>query len=96
MKNNSRLFIFIFFFCLFLSPLNAQEQLLFPDPEVTISMDFQDASLRDILKIFSIQSGLNFIASEAVQDRKITLYLDKVPAKETMKSYLRLITCLTN
>ena len=89
MKNNSRLFIFIFFFCLFLSPLNAQEQLLFPDPEVTISMDFQDASLRDILKIFSIQSGLNFIASEAVQDRKITLYLDKVPAKETMNKLFK-------
>jgi len=47
-------------------------------------MDLQDASLKDILKIFSMQSGLNFIASEAVQDRKITLYLDKVPLQEAM------------
>ncbi|MDD4980857.1 MAG: secretin N-terminal domain-containing protein [Candidatus Omnitrophica bacterium] len=51
---------------------------------VTISMDFQDASLKDILKILSIQSGLNFIASEAVQDRKITLFLDKVPLEGVM------------
>ncbi len=47
-------------------------------------MDFQDANLKDVIKVFSIQSGLNFIASEAVQDRKITLFLDKVPIKEAM------------
>jgi type II secretory pathway component GspD/PulD (secretin) len=47
-------------------------------------MDFQDANLKDVVKIFSIQSGLNFIASEAVQDRKMTLFLDKVPIKEVM------------
>jgi len=84
MKNNLRLFVFIFFFCLFLPRLNAEQESLFLGSETTISMDFQDANLKDILKIFSIQSGLNFIASEAVQDRKITLYLDKVPIKESM------------
>ncbi|MCX5711534.1 MAG: hypothetical protein NTY47_00460, partial [Candidatus Omnitrophica bacterium] len=30
------------------------------------------------------QTGLNFIASEGVQDRKVTLYLDKVPLKDAM------------
>ena len=84
MKNNLKLFIFILSFCLFLPRLNAEQDMLYLDPELTISMDFKDASLKDILKIFSIQSGLNFIASEAVQDRTITLYLDKVPIKETM------------
>lgn len=54
-------------------------ELLLAEPPVTISLDFKDASLKDILKVLSIQSGLNFIASQAVQDRKITLYLDKVP-----------------
>lgn len=53
-------------------------------PDQTISMDLQEANLRDILKIFSIQSGLNFIASEAVENKKITLYLDKVPIKLAM------------
>ncbi len=84
MKRNFSLFIFIL--CFFAFPLfsRAGEDLPFLDPDATISMDFQDASLKDVLKIFSIQSGLNFISSETVQDRKMTLYLDKVPLKETM------------
>jgi type II secretory pathway component GspD/PulD (secretin) len=53
-------------------------------PDQTISMDLQDANLRDVLKIFSMQSGLNFIASEAVENKKVTLYLDKVPVKLAM------------
>jgi type II secretory pathway component GspD/PulD (secretin) len=53
-------------------------------PDQTISMDLQDANLRDVLKIFSIQSGLNFIASDAVENKKVTLYLDKVPIKLAM------------
>lgn len=52
--------------------------------DATVSMDFQDISLKDLLKIFSIQSGLNFIASEVVQNRQVTLYLDRVPVKEAM------------
>lgn len=79
-------FTFIFLLSLFCYPLklDAFEEIVFPNPEATISMDFQDANLKDILKIFSIQSGLNFVASEAVQDRKITLYLDKVLIKNAM------------
>jgi len=78
--------VFIFFFILCLLPLKlpAADQSSFGDSKITISMDFQDANLKDVVKIFSIQSGLNFIASEAVQDRKITLFLDKVPIKEAM------------
>jgi type IV pilus assembly protein PilQ len=53
-------------------------------PDQTISMDLQDANLRDVLKIFSIQSGLNFMASEAVENKKVTLYLDRVPIKVAM------------
>jgi type IV pilus assembly protein PilQ len=49
-----------------------------------ISMDFRDASLKDILKIFSEQSGLNFIASQSVQDRTVTLYLDQVPLQDAL------------
>ncbi|MCX5710321.1 MAG: hypothetical protein NT088_06360 [Candidatus Omnitrophica bacterium] len=52
--------------------------------EPVISLDFQDAGLKDVLKLFSIQSGLNFIASEGVQDRKLTLYLDSVPLSQAM------------
>ncbi|MGE5308065.1 MAG: type II secretion system protein GspD [Deltaproteobacteria bacterium] len=55
-----------------------------PMADKALSMDLQNASLRDVLKIFSIQSGLNFIAAQNVEDRKITLYLDKVPIREGM------------
>jgi len=84
MRSNLRFIIFIFIFYLLPLRLNAIEKLPLSEPNITISMDLQDASLKNILKMFSIQSGLNFIASEAVQERKVTLYLDKVPIKEAM------------
>ncbi len=87
MKINFRSFVFIFaLFNLVLSPkLNASETPPLSAGNIpTISMDMQDASLKDVLKLLSIQSGLNFIASEALQDRKITLYMDKVPLNEAM------------
>ena len=73
-------FIFILSLCLFFPKVYAagEAPLLLEEQEKTISMDFQDARLKDILKIFSIQSGLNFVASEEVQDRTITLYFDKI------------------
>lgn len=77
-------FIFIASLCLLPFQISAQEESIVSDAQRTISMDFQDASLKDVLKLFSIQSGMNFIASEAVQDRKLTLYLDKVSVKEAM------------
>ncbi|MFH1413842.1 MAG: secretin N-terminal domain-containing protein [Candidatus Omnitrophota bacterium] len=77
-------FIFIFLFCLFLPRLSADLTMPFPDLGPEISMDFKDADLKDILKVLSIQSGLNFIASEVVQDRTVTLYLDMVPLNMAM------------
>jgi type IV pilus assembly protein PilQ len=75
----------VFLFCLMIFANLAYAQYSTSSGEdVEISMDFQDANLKDILKVFSIQSGLNFIASEAMQDRKITLYLDKVPLRYAM------------
>jgi len=86
MRNNFKLCVFIslFFLVIFLPKLNAQQELPFSNPEATISMDLQDADLKDILKIFSVESGLNFIASGSVESRKMTLYFDKVPIKEAM------------
>ncbi|MFH1457893.1 MAG: secretin N-terminal domain-containing protein [Candidatus Omnitrophota bacterium] len=77
---------FMVIFYLFLPKLNAYPEapLLEADSPAEISMDFKDANLKDVLKVFSIQSGMNFISSEAVQDRKITLYLDKVPIEQAM------------
>ncbi len=53
-------------------------------PAKKISLDFKDASLKDILKALSIQAGVNFIASQEIEDRTVTLYFDKISVKEAM------------
>ena len=64
------------------------KSLLFPEYSRRISMDFKDANLKDVLKIFSQQSGLNFIASQDVQDKKVTMYLDDVPVEVALEQLL--------
>lgn len=54
----------------------------------TISMDFINARLNDVLKIFSQQSGLNFIAATNVADKTVNLYLDNVPVDEALERIL--------
>ena len=49
-----------------------------------ISMDFQDLNLKTVLKIFSQQSGMNFIASQNVQDRTVTIYFDNVKVEDAL------------
>ncbi len=62
----------------------------FVDPEYSkkISMDFKKAQLNDVLKIFSQQSGLNFIAGQDIANKEITLYLDNVPVEEALERIL--------
>ena len=55
---------------------------------IFISADFQDAKLKNVLKILSQQSGLNFIASEAVKAKRVTLYLDNVSVQDTLDSII--------
>ena len=61
-----------------------QDELLENKMDALISLDLKGVSLVEVLKIFSLQTGLNFIASEAVADRKITLYLDNMTVKDAM------------
>jgi len=77
------------FLLLYLPRSKAEQELQLPRQDILISMDLQNANLKDVLKIFSIQSGLNFICSEAVQDRLITLYLDKVPIQEALNKLFK-------
>ncbi len=53
-----------------------------------ISMDFQQAALKDVLKIFSQQAGLNFVATDNIEDKKITLYLDGVTVQDALDSIM--------
>ncbi|HEC69319.1 MAG TPA: hypothetical protein ENI31_03415 [Candidatus Omnitrophica bacterium] len=85
------LVLFLGVFILFLVfPLKAKSSdniygdYLISGSKKRISMDLEGASLVDVLKVLSQQTGLNFVSSEAVKDRKLTLYLEKVPLKEAM------------
>lgn len=53
-----------------------------------VSMDFQDVPMKEILKIFSQQAGINFVASENIQDKKVTLFLDKVTVEDALNAIL--------
>ncbi len=63
---------------------NIYGEYLISDIKHNISMDLEKAPLMEVLKALSQQSGLNFVSTEAVKDREITLYLDNVPLKEAM------------
>lgn len=62
--------------------------LIYPEYSKVISMDFQNANLKDVLKIFSKQSGLNFVAAEGVQERRVTVYLNSVPVELALEKLL--------
>lgn len=54
----------------------------------TISMDFKEASLQNVLKAFSQQSGLNFVASEEIKEKKVTLYFENVKVQDALNRIL--------
>ena len=72
---------------LFVSPAHAQTQS--KDTSPTISMDVTEAYLEDVLKLLSKQAGMNFAASEAARDKKVTLYFDRVPISDALDTILK-------
>ncbi len=54
-----------------------------------VSMDFQDADVKDVLKVFSKQTGINVIAREDIGQRTITLYLEDVSVLDALDQILR-------
>lgn len=63
-------------------------KFLYPNYSKRISMDFKDASLDDVLKIFSQQSGMNFITTNDLHDKKVTLFFDNIPVEEALEKVL--------
>jgi type IV pilus assembly protein PilQ len=53
-----------------------------------ISLDLEGASLINVLKVFSQQSGMNFIADQNVAGKSITLYMENVPIREALEKIL--------
>lgn len=64
------------------------ESYLYPKAEKTISMNFTDAKLENVLKVFSQQSGLNFIVATDIASETVNLYLDNVPVEEALERIL--------
>ncbi len=96
MKVIKIVFIVFAFLCLDLkifasleSPEDTYGDYLLASVEKNISMDLEGADLVDVLKVLSQQTGINFVSSEAVKNRKITLYLDKVPLKDAMDTIFK-------
>ncbi|MBF0594305.1 MAG: hypothetical protein HQL22_04990 [Candidatus Omnitrophica bacterium] len=61
---------------------------ILPEYSKRITIDLKDASLKDILKIFSKQMGANFIFEKNVPDDKITVLLNDVPVEQALKKVL--------
>ncbi|MCK4993658.1 MAG: hypothetical protein KAS13_01255 [Candidatus Omnitrophica bacterium] len=53
-----------------------------------VSLDFKDADLKDVLKVFSQQSGLNFVADRNIEEKLITLYMNEVTVEDALKTLL--------
>ncbi|MBF0484047.1 MAG: secretin and TonB N-terminal domain-containing protein [Candidatus Omnitrophica bacterium] len=58
------------------------------DSSKTISMDFKKANLNDVLKVFSQQSGMNFIADSTIAEKTVDIFLDKVPVEQALERIL--------
>lgn len=54
----------------------------------TISMSFDGALLKDVLLLFSQQSGLNFIASSDVESKKVTVFFENVTPLDALDSII--------
>ncbi len=65
-----------------------ESRFAYPNYSKRISMDFKDAALEDVLKIFSQQSGMNFIAASDLHEKKVTLFLDNIPVEEALEKIL--------
>ena len=83
----------LFFFtsaslCYAASSFTADNTFILPQYSKRISLDFKDADIKDVLKVFSQQIGSNFIVSAKVRDKKVTVFLDKVPVEEALSKIL--------
>lgn len=54
----------------------------------TVSMQFDGTPLKDVLKLLSQQSGLNFAASEEAENKKVTVFLQNVPVRDAIEAII--------
>ncbi len=100
---NVQKFILIIFFGLFFLNFNLagaraqnidtdlilENQVTQDKMETRVSMDLDNTPLKEALKMLSVQSGLNFISTEDVGSRKITLFLEDVILKDALEKIFK-------
>ncbi len=59
------------------------DHLLYRTPKL-VSLDLEGADFVDVLKMLSQQIGVNFVSTEGVKDRELTVYLEDVPVKQAL------------
>ena len=84
----SILLLFLFFATATSVHASLAEDLIAREGWRKVSMDLEQTSLLSILKIFSQQSGLNFVASPEIASKSVTLYLENVPLREALEKIL--------
>lgn len=57
-------------------------------PPLRVSMEFQDANLKDVFKVFSQKTGINVIAGGKLGDQPVTLYLEDVTVMDALDQIL--------
>lgn len=60
-----------------------------PLPKTAISMDFQDADVRDVMHLMAVKSGVNIIYGADVTG-PVTVHLDRVPFDQAFQTVLTL------
>jgi len=60
-----------------------------PSLRTTISLNAQDASLSELLKVLADRSGMNFVAGESVSHSRISIILNKTPVSEAIDLIVR-------
>jgi type IV pilus assembly protein PilQ len=60
-----------------------------PLPRTAISMDFQDADVRDVMHLMAVKSGINIIYGPDISG-PVTVHLDRVPFDQAFQTVLTL------
>ena len=51
-----------------------------------VSLDFANANLKDVLKVFTKQTGVNFVIDNEISSLPISLFLEKVTVRQALRS----------
>ncbi len=90
-KRTAFIFYILFFSCVTASFSANPDQgsaFLLPQYSKVISLDFKDADIKDVLKVFSKKIGSNFILSSQVKSVNVTVLLNDVPVEVALDKVL--------